>query len=764
MKLIIDNSGKLVRDDNKKISVKDINKEIANGNKSILEKITNIYTGIYDYDVKKPPWLVNNFHDEIWQLYFDNGNEPFKRTISWNDVTLSDGYKLTDNKHRELLNIFKLWVTLIDHPLYNRTPYHQLKHTVLWRNIIKTISTINGIIMYGDSINLCNEHLKNANEDFFLALMIKFASQGGVKGFYNLNEELTRLFIRVSKEVSDNEVRDFIIKFPSLESELEDEDKNLNITHEQRIKGCYWLYKNECLVNKKGTNSHLSMYLTAKLALQGKVIDIYQGSFQVINELRLSNKNFNSEYSSIYNNDCMEVLDHVTEFHVQSHIQRLRILGLVKIKKGKQAVNSDAFKNVTYQNISKYVVLKKLGRTKTLPPIIVLNLIRKSYDFCHDFQECILDAIINTIENVNIKNYSNYKDFKTSLNEETNRKLDELGVTTLSLKKVDYHAIRKNKGLFNLYDILLGSVQILVGAIMARRQSELVSLKPTKNLHPNIDPASDQGLEAKFSLIFHSKKTGSGGKITRNEKIKRPIPRSIALLVWRLEKFNEKIIEKKLYDGKIVLFNRLKHQTRKVTRVNSRDYNEALDRACDYFETPTVVSNSGIKKRYYIRQHQLRRFFALVFFYSKSYDGLDTLRWMLGHSDLEMLYKYLTESNKGGTLKGVKASYLVDAIKKDKLENIDKLRNLISKRYGVNFSSIGLSKTSDLINYYDDDMTIPSIEELKKSHNMETIILELLDEDIVKFEPEFFKIERNGDIVNDFHLTLQVKEDIHNET
>nr|MBF4296704.1 integrase [Vibrio anguillarum] len=74
-----------------------------------------------------------------------------------------------------------------------------------------------------------------------------------------------------------------------------------------------------------------------------------------------------------------------------------------------------------------------------------------------------------------------------------------------------HERIRANESLFDLFSVLQGALQVLVGAIMARRQDELVKLKSHGNLSPNIDPFSQEGVKAEYSLIFKVKKTGSKG-------------------------------------------------------------------------------------------------------------------------------------------------------------------------------------------------------------------------------------------------------------
>ncbi len=174
--------------------------------------------------------------------------------------------------------------------------------------------------------------------------------------------------------------------------------------------------------------------------------------------------------------------------------------------------------------------------------------------------------------------------------------------------------IRANESLFDLFDILQGSIQILVGVIMARRQDELIKLKAHGNLSPNINPFTDKGSTSNYSLKFNIKKTGIGGNKGRNETAKRPIPRSIAKLIWQLEQFNIEVIRRKLNNGPLSLFNCLTSRTCRFSSLNYRSFNNHLNAVCDYFETPLVQYDTGEYRRNYVRQHQLRRFFCNGFF------------------------------------------------------------------------------------------------------------------------------------------------------
>ena len=141
-----------------------------------------------------------------------------------------------------------------------------------------------------------------------------------------------------------------------------------------------------------------------------------------------------------------------------------------------------------------------------------------------------------------------------------------------------------------------------------------------------------------------------------------------------------------------------------------------FDAFCDYFETP--LSAAG--QRYYIRQHQLRRFFAMLFFYSSSFGGLETLQWMLGHTDRKHVWHYITETTDGPVLRGAKAQYITEYLTHNGDENYKELSCLIKDKFDT------------------DDF------HLVDSHELEDYIESLLEDGQIEIEPEFFEDE-NGD-------------------
>lgn len=348
--------------------------------------------------------------------------------------------------------------------------------------------------------------------------------------------------------------------------------------------------------------------------------------------------------------------------------------------------------------------------------------------------------------------------------------LNKKGVKAMGIRQVlpfkvlaadKYRAIRNNDSLFDLYGVLIGSCQYLTGIISARRQDELVSLKSSGNLSPNLNPFEHENIE--YNLIFKLKKSGNGGKISSNKIIERPIAASIAKIIWRLEAFNEAARSQGLVKGKTLdLFNNLDARMCTLTKTSVKSFNAHLDSICDYFETPLVKMSNGELRRQYLRQHQLRRFFALLFFWQKRFQGLEALRWMLGHTDMSHLYHYISSNEVGDILNGVKATVIVQGVlnkdgELEKLKSIGELKATLAKKYNAGAVIIDdLESVIDLAD--DDDITAPHIDQLKAEANLESNLEELLKTGEISLEPNFFKVtDENGQVRETFNLAFQVK-------
>ncbi|WP_318471288.1 integrase [Photobacterium leiognathi] len=765
-----------------------INFSVANDDYRALDIITNIHTGIYGYDDRQPDWLESSFPENKWVLTF--GKTP--KTIHWDTVYLDDGKKLTDKKHQKLLNSFKYWITAVDNPLENGgkiispiTAYHKVN---------KVIALINAVLLHSKELKLAKYHLLNVNDDFWLNILTKYAEHGIFQGVYEIDKHTNVLLNNASQSISDMDAQTFKENFPYVTQDIAQDESFLFLAEKE--KACAWLFEQGYYYIGGSIKYTGSGAVLGEMLFKGKMLyhDINIPNYA---ELHLKAPKRTSEYRAVENKDTSTGANQKT---ISVYIEAIRLIH-TNLEREDAASPSILSERVSSGHISQLVSLKKVGRTRTLPPTFVFNLIRQCYEFAKEHLPIeegvvtLLDETLTLLSKARSKSAASNSNtlrppkFTLAWNEELHRDMStsEQGywfqteaINCLSseylkkgVKQIQafaesvesrFERIRANESLFDLFSVLQGAIQVLVGAIMARRQDELIKLKSHGNLSPNVSPFSEAGAKTEYNLIFKVKKTGSKGV---NATIERPIPLSIARFIWQLEQFNIKASELELCKGKLSLFNNLNSKNSHLSQVSHNTYNAHLDSLCDYLETDLVEYDNGEFRRNYVRQHQLRRFFAMAFFWSKGTDGMDALRWMLGHSDLEHLYHYISESETGAVLNGAKASVIVRGVVDStselaKLEGIEEVRKIIAERLtGDSSTPITIESVSEAAEDYDDEsyLTVPHISQLQKEQDIETEVIQLLEEGRITLEPEFFTIEDDdGNTTQTFNLILKIKD------
>jgi hypothetical protein len=332
------------------------------------------------------------------------------------------------------------------------------------------------------------------------------------------------------------------------------------------------------------------------------------------------------------------------------------------------------------------------NRFATLPSQVVLDSVKNAIEFHLQYVEGLVFSLKNLLLKIQEKLAVANEGARTSVAKLISPKefsallhpqMQEIGVEkwTISKEKNYFDALRSNKGLGEFIRIYYGSVQIVVSALMARRQAEIVSLKTDSCLD-----------ESKRYLVFGKAKSTRLLE-GRRVQVARPIDEIAVEMIEKLIEIHEMYLEMGFTKKTGHLFDviSLHNPTKMLSVLNyHHGYAQNLDLFCDYFETPL---RDG--KRFYIRTHQLRRFFALSFFWGSGFGGMDTLRWFMGHTDLQHLYHYITENTPGEVLRNAKSQFLAET-----LNEHTELRELISDRYGtVDFTVLS---TGELEEYIDE--------------------------------------------------------------
>ncbi len=764
---------------------------VANQDFALQREIGNHFTQIYVQADEMPYWFKSKYDDDVTIMNFGQRD----KVIDWSSVRLDDGFSLTHPKHKPLLNSFKNWLLAVSDPLENGGSL--IKTITVKSRISQVLSLIDGILLHSTALELSQYHHSHTTADFWLSLFKAMSENGAVNGIYDFTgriKEAIKVHINI---ITQDQVDAFVNKHPFVNRNIAEEDLMLNLTKEERVKACCWLYFQGYYKYHSNSNSNSNFIaqgngtLLAKLLFEGKVVSPLL-NVPTYPELWLAEEARSTEYPPfIIENSELSAAEET----IKSYIWVAKLINTNIFKDNASSPPIEATKILSIRKINDLVTLKPANRTQTLHPDVVFKLTRQSFEFVLKYQQDILDACLLAIsqgDSKSVKSHSNKERpdirhgmFIPELHQNmscTERGhfmktqvmsvLNEKEVKTMGIQQVlpfeslaadKYGAIRNNESLFELYSVLLGSCQYLTGIILARRQDELISLKSSGNLSPNENPFEEGNEDIEYNLIFKLKKSGNGGKISTNQIIERPITNSLAKIIWRLEAFNEAVILQGVAKGKTLgLFNSLDAKNCYLIKPMSRTFNAHLDSICDYFETPLIKMSNGELRRQYVRQHQLRRFFALLFFWQKRFQGLEALRWMLGHTDMSHLYHYISSNEVGDILNGVKATVIVQGVlnkdgELEKLKSIGELKATLAKKYNAGAVVIDdLESVIDLAD--DDDITVPHIDQLKAEANLESNLEALLKTGEISLEPNFFKItDEDGQVRETFNLAFQVK-------
>lgn len=676
---------------------------------------------------RKADWLLNDFDFPCWSYSF-NFKSP--NILDWR-VQLSDDSCLTDDKNKKLLNGLKHWLIVNTSP-YGGTGFSNSLE-VQYVDFNKSMHLIDYLLLNDDHFKLYKFGLSALSIDDIKAILVKLTQASSAEESLF---EWRKKFVEFSQKLlnkTDSADIDKALFFTNPRSSIynsgisivssddEDEANELGINADliPRLRAAFLVngYIKSVGKGRAGPNSSSIAKEIYHRSVRTKYIDKSVVSLFVVNSI--DNATQIREYSKVRVTTGKAGSPSIGNF--QCYKRCLYNLGMLH-ELGFPAPNVNdllEIKNLSFD-------IKRKGRFRTLPSSVVFNSFKNSVEFHFKYGREIINAFLR-LAIYSVKTGTPIKEIDKSIFEKSiGKKLKELGVKCFSinerqrfnetrLSKIEYFkSLRSNSGLLEILKVYFGATMLVVGALTARRIGEIIELK--------IGAALDN---SGGYIIFNNRKSTKGLMGLRATEA-RPIEPIGVKMLQELERFH-KILNRTGF-GATCDYIFSPPYTNGTGRLNPEPYevNKTLDYFCDYFETD--LNTEG--KRYYIRQHQLRRFFAILFFYSRSFGGLETLQWMLGHSDVRHVWHYITESIGGDILRGAKSQFIAESIHNNGTANFKELAGLIESRYGT--SDFSLIDTDELEDY----------------------VSELLEEGEVEVEPEFF----NGPDGEEFKVVIKVRE------
>ena len=668
-----------------------------------LDFLKEIISIDYENQFIKADWLKSPFPSNKWKYNFGFKKD---KELNW-DIPLYDGSKLIDKDNHLLLTSLKYWLVVsTDRNICTPVASNQLNAamTTMSRDFRCVLRLIDYFLLNGHQYKLKEFALGAITKDDLISLLDKlYSNNESNESLYEWSTRTSKYLLDLLSNTDQYKINQIIKDYPSISKIDPNElsECSLNLSEDKIIPIRAAILINELGKCKKGSSKKDSFGGIWGINTTKISNEIYKNTLYTKSVLKPNlpslNIDFEDETLIFREYNGVKVTTKETEFLSWNNLQeyrrgleKLQVLNILNLPSPTQD-DLDALK--TY---SPDLPTKK-GRFKTVPYDLIFRVIKDATEFHFKFGDLLISTWCELIEfstqrEIPLTSITNDDFLKIVPKELQDIGISRLGITCKSPREGKtlckcantqdyYRMLRSNEGLIELIHVYYGAVKIIVGVLTARRDGELLDLIANKCLD-----------NTEQWIIFEKRKSSRNLFGARNTEA-RPIDSLAVDMINNLIKLQDKHIEVGLLDTYTLLFSPPQLTASGRFNTNRRCSDFYVDLFCDYFQTD--LNEKG--ERYYLRQHQLRRFFALLFFHSSQVGGIETLQWMLGHTDPEHIWNYITETVQGSVLRGAKAQYVAESLV-DGAKEYNNLADFVYKRFNTKeFSVIDVNELEEYI-------------------------------------------------------------------
>lgn len=275
------------------------------------------------------------------------------------------------------------------------------------------------------------------------------------------------------------------------------------------------------------------------------------------------------------------------------------------------------------------------GRIGTVPPPQLLSLLNGAATWALDYSPHLLE-IWDTIESVdwNTSSHARQKNVKPEVKKAILKAITAApGLPTIApvLKRSRWELGDNVLTLGETIALLATSCIILIGAFGARRKIEIESLRTGC-------VTTDVLGECWISSYI--------AKTIRNFE-RLPVPRCVRRAAEVLEHLSRSSRKETNTDWLIQILNPSRPEATTKPNIGLVDINALLNRFANVVSVPLLPDGST----WNFTTHQLRRGFAIYYYYGNIYASLDALSRFLRHFDPEMTRRYITDETIGSLMR-----------------------------------------------------------------------------------------------------------------
>jgi hypothetical protein len=653
------------------------------------------------------PWLLSNFDDDLWSVSF-GFSQPIE--LNWK-IYLSDGSGLIDKKNRPLLTVFKHWLIAST----SNKDSGGLHTTALKSQYVRfntTLHIIDLFVMDCGEYNVAKFGLEMLTRNNLKDLLVRISANNEVAlSIYQWPVMLRGFCLELLSKCDLKQLHRIVRQSPYLSVITEDQKANdvmglpLEIVPYVRaallVEGFY------VFNSTKGYHVHSAK--VSRIIYSNTIAGIKsQKPIMPMLMFSLSDEIFTREFDGV----PIQTSQHSRMSAFNLRFYRIALLDLRQLYPMSLALpQAETLDCVT----EVFIEGGDQGRYGTVPANVMRHSVAAAIKYHINHGRALVETYCKLASlckelSLSIADLTE-EQFQSCLHNE----LKELGVKKLglacrrpgfaawtapvTLSSKEYFAqVRKNVGFLELLAIYYGAAQLVVGLLSARRSKEL------RDLPENCFDRSRKW------LVFLNQKASRSTSVTR-QLMARPLDDIAVDMVANIQWLHDELEDLGFVDDTYPLFSApgLKGAGWLI-KPDVFIYYRNMDLFQDYIESPLDAEG----RRYYVRQHQLRRFFALLFYTSFKGARLDTLRWYFGHSDFKHIYNYITSVVPGADLRSAKATAIAERLTDHGWPAYKELAQLLKDEFGV--ENFKLASTARLEMYLD----------------------ELLKKEAVALEPKFF--------------------------
>lgn len=625
--------------------------------------------------IENASWLLSQFSDESWICEFGKS----RKLVNFR-VLIDDGSLLTHPKNRQLLVSIKKFLCLQTHPL--TTGAIVLASITALQRVSVALHVVDYFLLRSAQFEISKHGFQLITANEIISLVDKITKDRNLKTqIYDPKKLILHHLGKVQVAQCDMESMRF--DYPDL-FEIDPSDE-LALCPEQTLVARVWLMKNGYYVQSSSGIEY------RRRVSRTRLLDQFVGP-RVLTKLRfleLSLPGLDITPSRWYAQELTAVpVSNLEEdkrpsaSYVALYLGALRSMGIAR-KHGVNLISDSALAGLNAGDLLVKERGKESTRFTTLPFKVANQLLSGAVAFYLEYGEQIVDYYLALAQDG--------RDPRT-LAVPVPTKLQKLGIlkwrSMADTPDEFFYQLRHGENLHNMIEVLWGAIAVIVNSLMARRVSELKDLTADSIVEK-------QGM---FFLAFDQRKENV---VEQRKRSLRPMPALAAEALTLLSQFSQKLTHLG-YQNKGKLFEMpLSAWSGSLPYYGTcqPDFARCFNRFCDYIETG--LDEFG--RRYYVRTHQLRRNFAMLFFWKGSHGGVEVLRYFLGHSKPAQTYRYVTEAVSGKVLRRVKATIAKDLIKVDHTATAA-LAKLICDRYSLNLNDLHILPDRDVVYYVEDLM------------------------------------------------------------